>query len=209
MPSVGRLFRGHFRYCIDASMANDTNSRELVQRLRDGQELAATELFDRYVLRLVQLVQKRISQKLASRFEADDIVQSTYRSFFLRVQDDQFVFQRSGDLWRLLASIAIAKLRKKAAFHRAAKRDYQRELPELLPEMVQNEQPAPDHEVALLDLVQQVMQDGSERERAILQHRLRGDSIQEIAKQQQRSERTVRRILSEIQSRLEDELFDE
>ena len=60
----------------------DDESIELLDRVRQGDEQAATELFDRYVERLIRLAQSRLSAKLRRRVDAEDVVQSVYRSFF-------------------------------------------------------------------------------------------------------------------------------
>lgn len=46
-----------------------------------GQSEAATAIFDRYVARLIALARSRIGAKLGRRVDAEDIVQSAYRSF--------------------------------------------------------------------------------------------------------------------------------
>ena len=60
---------------------------DLVTRYREGDELAAQELFARYVERLTRLARSRLSPKLSSRFDPDDVVLSAYRSFFLGARD--------------------------------------------------------------------------------------------------------------------------
>ena len=68
-----------------------------------------------------------MSAKLARRMDAEDVVQSAFRSFFSGVNRDQFQLEESGDLWRLLVVIALNKLRRQAAFHGAAKRQFKAE----------------------------------------------------------------------------------
>ena len=59
--------------------ASDTS---LLQRFRGGDEGAAAELYLRYADRLRGLIRARCSAQLAARLDADDIVQSVFRSFF-------------------------------------------------------------------------------------------------------------------------------
>src|SRR5687767_8694721 len=101
----------------------DKKSLDLIRRVREGDADAATELFDRYVERLMGLVRKRLSTKLARRIDPDDVVQSAYRSFFVRAREGRFDVSESGDLWRLLAAIAINKVLLNARHHRAEKRN--------------------------------------------------------------------------------------
>ncbi len=58
----------------------DDESIELLSRIRQGDEQAATDLFERYVERLIRLAQSRLSAKLQRRIDAEDVVQSVYRS---------------------------------------------------------------------------------------------------------------------------------
>jgi hypothetical protein len=102
-------------------------SNELLAKYRDGDEQAATELFRRYVSRLTVLARARIAPKIARRFDAEDVVLSAYRSFFVRARDGQFSLAQSGDLWRLLVGIMLRKLYHQAAHHSADKRSIDRE----------------------------------------------------------------------------------
>ena len=83
------------------------NSRELLALVERGESHAASIVFDRYVERLIALVRQRIGPKLARRIDAEDVVQSTYRSFFAHAENEEYQVAKSGDLWRLLASIAL------------------------------------------------------------------------------------------------------
>src|SRR5689334_7407570 len=54
----------------------------LLERFRRGHERAAAEIFDCYFQRLAGLARSRLSPRLASRTDPEDIVLSVYRSFF-------------------------------------------------------------------------------------------------------------------------------
>ena len=58
------------------------DSRELLSRFQEGDAAAAEAIFARYANRLLALARSRLSSKLARRIDADDVVQSTFRSFF-------------------------------------------------------------------------------------------------------------------------------
>src|SRR5580692_6879621 len=85
-------------------------SAELLANYRAGDERAAAALYERYIGRLTRLAASRLSAKLARRTDAEDVVQSTFRSFFLRVRDGRLALEEEHDLWRLLASITLHKL---------------------------------------------------------------------------------------------------
>ena len=54
----------------------------LVRLLRSGEQEAATDLYLRYSERLLKLARNNTSEKLAPRFDPEDVVQSVFRSFF-------------------------------------------------------------------------------------------------------------------------------
>ena len=101
---------------------------ELIERCRRGDQDAARELFDAFVTRLIPLARRRISQRLASRVDPEDIVQSVFRTFFARLKDDKFEINDQDDLFRLLVRITVHKTLRQIAFHKAAKRDPNMEL---------------------------------------------------------------------------------
>src|SRR5262249_52345354 len=109
------------------------NSQELLQLYQDGQSEAATAIFDRYVARLIALARNRIGPKLKRRVDAEDIVQSAFRSFFVHAKGDDYQLVQSGDLWRLLASITLNKLHHRIEKQTAAKRSIHREAPTNIP----------------------------------------------------------------------------
>ena len=103
--------------------APDTSDRSLLQRLRRGEESAATALYLRYARRLLALAQARTSSDLAAKEEADDIVQSVFKSFFRKASAGLYDVPAGEELWNLLLVITINKIRAKGNYHRAAKRD--------------------------------------------------------------------------------------
>jgi RNA polymerase sigma factor (sigma-70 family) len=179
-------------------------SAELLQQFRHGDSSAAATLHDRYVARLVSLARSRLRGPLAARVDAEDVVQSAYRSFFLRARAGEFELQHSGDLWRLLARITLRKLYRQAERHTAARRSIAREQDtnDDHGAIAVSREPTPDEAAALADELASVMQRLSKLERAVLELRLQDHTIDEIAAQLGRSERTIRRTLAAIRSTL-------
>jgi len=60
------------------------------------------ELVERYTQRLLALARRQLPERVRSRVDAEDVVQSVYRSFFRRLNEDRFSFADSHDVWRLL-----------------------------------------------------------------------------------------------------------
>jgi RNA polymerase sigma-70 factor (ECF subfamily) len=186
-------------------------SAALVQRWRDGDQQAATELFERCAARLIALTRRRLSEKLAQRFDPEDVVQSAYNSFFQGVRADRFVLERSGDLWRLLAAITLHKLHRQIERHQADKRSpAHEELAEgslfgLNAEVVARD-PSPEQAAAVIDELEQVLRPLVPLHRRMAELRLQGHSVEEIAADVGRSERMVRLVLEQVRESLRQRL---
>jgi RNA polymerase sigma factor (sigma-70 family) len=188
---------------FETTMPVDQPSAEILQRYRDGDERAADELFSRYVGRLTLLARSRLSPTLASRTDPEDIVLSAYRSFFIAARAGRFTLSRSGDLWRLLVAITLHKVYRQARQHRSERQS----LAALGEALAANghpfsREPSPDEALALTDELESVLSQLDPFARRVLELRLQDRPLSEIAEDVGRSERTVRRTLSEIRSRL-------
>jgi RNA polymerase sigma factor (sigma-70 family) len=186
------------------------HSLQLLDRWRSGDEQAAEELFEAYIDGLLAYVRRRMSPGLARRIDPEDVVQSVYRSFFVRARDGQFVIERSGDLWRLLLGISFNKLQSQVDHHLAAKRSYRKESataaggPDEGAHSPQDGGPTPQELLAVSEELERLIASLPERNREILHQRLQGESIPDIAAQVGRSERTVRRVLNACREELEE-----
>jgi RNA polymerase sigma-70 factor (ECF subfamily) len=180
-------------------------SADLLARWNAGDQAAADALFSRYTEQLVALARDRLSKRLASRFDPEDVVQSAYRSFFANAQS--FVIERTGDLWRLLAAITLHKLHHQVDRHTAARRSVTRERPltngrslDILGPVARD--PSPAEAVALIDEVEQLLRGLPPIHRCMLELRLQGYRIAEIAADTRRSERLVRKVLDGVKAEL-------
>lgn len=197
-------------------IVRDEDSIDLLRRWKNGDGDAAQVLFDRYVDRLVGLARTRLSSRMQRRVEPEDIVQSAYRSFFRKAGDGRYALEQSGDLWKLLATLTVSKVRGQVEFHSARKRAvYDEESRESLkasrrvhPEILA-EEPTPDEAAAVVEELQAVMAGLDAQQRRILELALQNHSVEEISEQIQRSGRTVRRTLQQIRSDLETRLLQE
>jgi RNA polymerase sigma factor (sigma-70 family) len=177
--------------------------------LRAGDQQAARKVFHAYVNRLLHLARERLSQRLARRIDPEDVVQSAFRTFFLRVQAGQFTFDEEDDLGRILTSITVHKVLRQVAFHRAAKRDPGREAEapaEAASEALQvcAAGPAPEATVAFLDQLERLHSWLSPRDRRVLEMRLQGHGNDEIARELGTSDRHIRRVLKHIRGLVEE-----
>lgn len=181
-------------------------SAELLARYRGGDEDAAGEIFRRYVERLTRLARSRLSPRLASRTDPEDVVLSAWRSFFVGARAGRFSLRRSGDLWRLLVSITMHKLYRQARRHSAEMRSLsveqslERTKEECLP--ADDREPTPEEALALADELEAVMARLDACGRRVLELRLQGEPLAAIAEDTGRSERTIRRLLARIRELL-------
>jgi RNA polymerase sigma-70 factor (ECF subfamily) len=182
----------------------------LVARWRAGDQQAAADLFRRYAERLIALTRSRLSSKMVQRIDPEDVVQSAYRSFFADSRDDRYDMERGGDLWQLLVTITLHKLHhhvtKASAQKRAVEREHNFGSEDSLLGLqahLRTHEPSPVEAVALSELLEQVMGQLDPRERQMLELRLQGHNLDEIAEQTHFSRRTVRRTLADVKERLE------
>ena len=184
------------------------NSKELLQLYQSGQSEAATALFDRYIARLLSLVRSRIGQKLKRRIDAEDVVQSAYRSFFVHAKEERYQLEKAGDLWRLLATITLNKLRSQVEKQTAAKRSIDHEaLTDSAAITAKAPEPTAAEVVAIVEELHAVLDKLDQDERTVLIARLQGRSVLEISKSTEKSERTVRRLLAEAKRKIEERLI--
>jgi RNA polymerase sigma-70 factor (ECF subfamily) len=191
-------------------MAEPAEDNSLVSKFRKGDQDAARQIVDRYLDRLLTLARRRISQRLASRVDPEDIVQSVFRTFFGRVKDGQFVFADQDDLCKLLMRITLHKTLRQVAYHKAAKRDPNMETPhgehhheQLM--ALYDEEPTQEATVAFLDQLEHFLGQLRPQEREILEMRLQGHSNEEIASKLGIYDRKIRRVVEHVRAIAEKE----
>ena len=182
--------------------ARDTSDRTLLRRLRRGEESAATVLYLRYARRLLALAQARTSSDLAAKEEADDIVQSVFKSFFRKASAGLYDVPEGEELWNLLLVITINKIRAKGNYHRAAKRDMRLAAGEQPLEAVADEG---GNDAALTELqlvIDEILKGLPEKSAEIVELRIAGHEVNDIVGRVKRSKRTVERVLQDFRERL-------
>ena len=186
-------------------MATPSEEQALIDLLRQGDEGAARAIVDRYSGQMLLLARRRISQRLASRIDAEDIVQSVFRTFFVRLKEGQFSFADQDDLCKLLMRITLHKTLRQVAYHKAAKRDPNMETPhgehhhEQLMALF-DEEPTQEATVAFLDQLEHFLAQLRPQEREILEMRLQGNSNEEIASKLGIYDRKIRRVIEHVRA---------
>jgi RNA polymerase sigma-70 factor, ECF subfamily len=189
-------------------MASDDSFIALMQRLRSGDDDVAREVFERFAGRLVALARSHLDGMLARKVDAEDVVQSVYKSFFLRQREGKFEVPNWQSLWGLLTLITLRKCADRAEYYGAGKRDARREVvargeqadPWL---MAMDREPRPHEAAALAETVEALFRSVDEDERPILELSLQGYTAVEISERLGRAERSVRRLRERTRKRLE------
>lgn len=187
-----------------ADMVKGLSDHSLLSRLRGGDHGAAKQLYQRYAHRLRALARKNNARDLTRRLDEDDIVQSVFRVFFRQASKGRYDVPKGEDLWRLLLVLALNKIRAERTYHHAAKRDAR-----LTSGTEALEKAAPmagrraDRAAAHLQLVvTDALNRLSPLHRVVVDFRVEGYEVAEIADKIQRSKRTVERLLQEARGHL-------
>lgn len=182
-------------------MSQTETSQQLVERWREGDQVAADELYRRYAERLCRLAEVQMDDRVRRRVGADDVVQSVFRTFFRRTARGEYSFVDSGALWSLLVRITLNKTRKHAAGHRAAKRDVGVEVHAdskgLSPEVIARD-PSPEEAAVFVDELESLLSGLRDPEPEIVRRCLEGYSSPEIAAAVGCSRWTIRRVLARV-----------
>jgi hypothetical protein len=104
----------------------EPDDQSLVERCREGDQDAATQLYCRYERRLKRLIMRRCSPDLARCASVEDIVQSVFGSTFRWICVGRYAVHEGEELWKLLRVIALNAIRSQATYHYAARRDSRR-----------------------------------------------------------------------------------
>src|SRR5262245_43248536 len=99
----------------------------LMDQLRSGEDEAARMVFTRFATRLAGLARRNLDARLAVKVDPEDVVQSAYKSFFIRQRDGELEIGNWDGLWGVLTLITLRKCTDRARHFTAAKRDMGRE----------------------------------------------------------------------------------
>ena len=170
----------------------------LLRRVAAGDAAAATALYQRYAARLRAIAVKRCDG-FGGRFDADDIVQSAFRTFFQGARRQAYTVPPDGELWGLIMVIGLNKVRAYAGHHRAEKRDIDRTTDD-------DDHPAMARDDTAADFLRLVVEEQlaglPPAHQEMVRLRLTGYEVGEISARTGRSRRTVERVLQEFRAGL-------
>ena len=170
----------------------------------------ARAVFERFSHRLIGLARCHLDARLRHKIDPEDVVQSAYKSFFLRYREGALAAQGWEGLWGLLTRITLRKCADRVRYYRAECRDLAREAS--APAGTQDaepwrdavgREPTPEQAAVLAETVEHLLGDLDGDERAIIELSLQGYSTREISEQLGRAERSVRRLRERVRKQLE------
>src|SRR5581483_10886623 len=104
------------------------SSVDLLLRWKDAADAdAIAEFWRRKQGALTAFLRARLSTKMRRRLDPDDLAQSVFGAFSVRLRDGIIDVKAGDNVWALLASIALHKLYRRVAFENAARRSLGRE----------------------------------------------------------------------------------
>src|SRR5262249_38648572 len=141
--------------------------------------------------------------RIRRKVDPEEVVQSAFKSFFLRHGAGQYELTDWNSLWSLLVSITLKKCGHRVEHYRAACRDVARESSPLgSDDSIQSFQlladdPSPSQATFLAELAEEIAASlNDDRERQIFALSLEGQKPAQISKRIGRTERTVQRVLN-------------
>jgi RNA polymerase sigma-70 factor (ECF subfamily) len=176
--------------------------QDVIGRLRAGDDEAARQVFGRFAARLVALARSRLAAHLRQKVDAEDVVQSVFKSFFRRHADERFEVVGWDSLWSLLTVLTVRKCANQAKRYQRRGRDLGREVTVTDYDTLARD-PTPEEAAVLAETLEEVMRGLTEREREMVALSLQGKTIPEVSALVARAERTVRRVLDQVRHRLE------
>jgi len=178
--------------------------RELLVRIKNGDEEAARELLSRYESKVRLVVRRQLPRLLRSRFDSIDFLQSVWGSFFHRIQTESNDLNEEENLIAFLAWAARNKVideyrraaTQKQNIHREESIESRGDRETTLASGDTPSELAQAHET--FDRLSRLL---PEDRRVNLELKAAGYSCGEIGDRLGLSERTVQRVLEELRNR--------
>lgn len=160
---------------------------------REVQNEAATRFADCYIDRLLRLIERNFAVKYRRGLEAEDVAQSVMKSMLIRMRDGKLTPGAGKEIWRLLCTVALNKIRNRIRDARALKNDVGREICRVDDSGLAFEDARASDAIEFKELLEALERDLGPEASSVLMMRLEGFSMQEIAKKLDISTRSVSR----------------
>ncbi|VTS02843.1 dna-directed rna polymerase subunit sigma24 : DNA-directed RNA polymerase specialized sigma subunit, sigma24 OS=Singulisphaera acidiphila (strain ATCC BAA-1392 / DSM 18658 / VKM B-2454 / MOB10) GN=Sinac_5214 PE=4 SV=1: Sigma70_ECF [Gemmata massiliana] len=191
-------------------MNSTASFRELLHRVRVGDQEAARELVTAFEPKVRHSVRGRLTEmRLRHVLDSGDVCQTVLANFFTRAEDGQFSFATPEDLLRLLVTMARNNVLDEARKNRAGRRDRRRVVNDsdhCLSGVFATD-PTPSRIVADRDLAEYTYLRLATDERYLLEQRVAGREWADLAAEQNTTPGALRKKLSRAVRRVTAELF--
>ena len=186
----------------------DLEFRSLMDRVRSGDQEAAWELLEVYGPHILRVVRKKLNDRLRSKFDSVDFVQSVWASFF-RHPSCVRRFASPQDLVRFLIAVARNKVydetrrRFNTAKHDISKEEFLEDRVDSYEnriEPIDARQARPSEIAVAREEWHRLIQGQPRRNQQVMELRFQGATYQEIADSLHIHERTARKIVDELAS---------
>jgi RNA polymerase sigma-70 factor (ECF subfamily) len=178
--------------------------RELLARIKNGDEDAVRELLTRYETKVRLVVRRQLPRILRSRFDSLDFLQSVWGSFFYKIRTGPNDLEEEQNLVAFLAWVArnkvIDEYRRAATQKQDVKREKRLETSEEK-ELCLATGDTPSRLAEAQETYDRLRDFLPEDRRVILEMKVVGYSSQEIGERLGVSERTVQRVLEDLRGR--------
>jgi RNA polymerase sigma-70 factor (ECF subfamily) len=190
-------------------MTPEESFRSLMARLRAGENDAAAQLFNRFATQLAALARGRLDKQA----DAEDVMQSVFLKFFLRLKQDAEP-RNWDDSWHLLTILTVHECNRRNRPPSAEVSRCDLGVEGFCGEGgdgadgtdvwgVPDRAPTPEEAAVLTDKVRKLLRQLEPRYHQAVILRLQGRSCADIAQEAGLSERTVYRILQRVREELQ------
>jgi RNA polymerase sigma-70 factor (ECF subfamily) len=171
--------------------------QELLERLRDGDEAAAGRFVAEYEPYLKQIVRRNLPDRLRTKFDSSDVVQSVWVQFLPGLRKGVWSVEDRACLQALLSTMVRRRLVSRYRRHRAGIEREDHSVQDLAA-LPQSRVPPPSETARAGELWERMLAACPTEHHAILRLRRQGLTLQEIANRLGLHEGSVRRILRQV-----------
>lgn len=187
-------------------MSEEEAFRDLMRRVRSGDQQAATELVRQYEPEIRRAVRLRLTDPRLNRvLDSMDVCQSVMANFFVRVHAGQFDLDSPEQLLRLLVKMARNRLVDQARRQHAGRRDNRRVdagAEERLANLADAGSDTPSQIISEKELLQAVRSQMTDDERTLAERRAQGKDWAEIALELGSTPEALRKKLTRAMDRV-------
>ena len=167
---------------IGILMKEGSSFTEFIERVRSGDEQAATQLVQDFEPVVRRELRFRLRDSSARReLDSMDISQSVLTNFFVRVATRQYDLEEQGDLVKLLLTMTRNKVAEELRRRHRQRRDSRRTVLGVEGMPLASADPTPSRVLAAKEILELVRQSLGEEARRLVDLRCLGQSWEEIA----------------------------